>query len=140
MKKIALLLLLPVAAFGQMDVEVDIEWVPPTENVDGTPLTDLNKYTVFWGFSSGQYSQSLDVMDASATSYTLLVNGVENNSTIYVVMTASDFDQNASAYSNEAAYGPFVESDALAPAAPTLNNAGARVVNCPPGRSCAVQN
>lgn len=140
MKKLALLLLFPLSAFAQMDVELDIEWIPPTENVDGTPLTDLQKYTVLWGYSPGSYTQSTDVTDASATSYTLLVPNVETNSTIYVVMTASDFDQNVSAFSNEAVYGPFVESDALAPAAPTVNNAGARVVSCPQGRSCAVQN
>ena len=36
-------------------------WDAPTTNADGTPLTDLAGYKVYYGPSSGNYSQAIDV-------------------------------------------------------------------------------
>ncbi len=76
---------------------VSLDWVAPTENVDGTPLTDLTAYRIYYGAGSRSYDDVLDLPDPAATSYTVdLVSG-----TYYVAMTAIDGDGNESAYSNE---------------------------------------
>jgi hypothetical protein len=82
-----------VSAIG----EIQISWVAPTENVDGTPLTDLASFRIYYGPDSRAYSNSVDVMDASATSYAL--NAASGD--YYVTMTALDAEGNESAYANE---------------------------------------
>jgi Putative Ig domain len=47
---------------------VTLSWVPPTRNVDGTLLTDLTGYKVFYGKASGQYPYSVSIGSASVTS------------------------------------------------------------------------
>jgi Fibronectin type III domain len=48
-----------------------LTWVAPTLNTDGTPLTDLSGYTISFGLSPTSLSQSVNVTDPSATSYTV---------------------------------------------------------------------
>ncbi len=45
-----------------------IVWTPPTENEDGTPLTDLAGFRVYWGRESGVHTNSQAVESAGATS------------------------------------------------------------------------
>ena len=35
-----------------------LSWTPPTQNMDGTPLTNLAGYRVYWGTSLGDYPNS----------------------------------------------------------------------------------
>ena len=35
---------------------VTLTWQPPTQNADGTPLTDLSGYTIYVGISSNDYT------------------------------------------------------------------------------------
>ena len=137
MKKLLLasLLLFPSFAFAEMDVNIDLNWTPPTENVDGTVLTDLEGYNVWYGFSQGGYTQSINVADNSATSFGFPVNGIASGTSIYVVMTAYDLEGNESAYSNEVVFGPFIETDTTAPAQPQVNGT-ATIVLCPTGKTC----
>lgn len=137
MKKLLLasLLLFPSFAFAEMDVNIDLNWAPPTENVDGTVLTDLGGYNVWYGFSQGGYTQSINVADNSATSFGFPVNGIASGTSIYVVMTAYDLEGNESAYSNEVVFGPFIETDTTAPAQPQVNGT-ATIVLCPTGKTC----
>lgn len=44
----------PPAATGN----VTLTWEAPTQNTDGTPLTDLAGFKVYWGTQSGSYPQS----------------------------------------------------------------------------------
>ena len=75
----------------------DLGWVAPTENVDGTPLTDLAGYRIYYGDSSRDYSDMADVVDPVVTTHSItLISG-----SYYVAMTALDADGNESAYSNE---------------------------------------
>ncbi len=37
-----------------------LSWTPPTQNTDGSPLTDLAGYRVYWGTSSGNYPELRD--------------------------------------------------------------------------------
>ena len=38
-----------------------LSWVPPTQNSDGSPLTNLASYRVYYGTSSGTYPNSMTV-------------------------------------------------------------------------------
>ena len=46
-----------------------LSWDAPTTNADGTPLTDLAGYKVYYGTSSHTYSQNIDV--SNVTTYTV---------------------------------------------------------------------
>ena len=83
----------PVGALG----EVSISWVPPSENVDGTPLTDLASYRIYYGSMSRSYTDSIDIQDPTATSHAFAVASGD----YYVTMTALDQNGNESAYANE---------------------------------------
>jgi hypothetical protein len=76
---------------------VNLSWVTPQENVDGTPLTDLEKYRIYIGRETRSYDESIDVTDPGATSHTFQASSGE----IFVTMTALDRDGNESAFSNE---------------------------------------
>jgi hypothetical protein len=77
--------------------EVSINWVAPSENVDGTPLVDLRSYRIYYGLVSRSYSDSIDVVDPAATSHAFTVPSGD----YYITMTALDADGNESAYANE---------------------------------------
>lgn len=136
---LALFLLLQAAPASAADIAIDLEWSAPTENVDGTPLTDLAGYRVYWKFSpTGIYTQSEPVEDSLATNYTLNLAGVTDQAEIYVVMTALDYDQNESGFSNQVAFF-FNSVDALAPRTPGPVTGSARILTCDPGKTCAIQ-
>ncbi len=46
-----------------------LNWLPPTQNVDGSPLTNLAGYKVYWGNSQGSYPNSTTLNNAGLTSY-----------------------------------------------------------------------
>jgi hypothetical protein len=48
-----------------------VSWVAPTENVNGSALTDLAGYNVYYGTSSASLSQKAAVSSAGATGYTV---------------------------------------------------------------------
>ena len=50
---------------------VTLSWQAPTQNEDGTPLTDLTGYEVHYGQSAGQYSETLSLPSAALTSVTI---------------------------------------------------------------------
>ena len=77
--------------------ELNISWVQPSENVDGSPLTDLASYRIYYGSVSRNYSDSIDVADAVATSHVFTALSGD----YFVTMTALDLEGNESAYSNE---------------------------------------
>ena len=132
-------LLLPLIALADMNVEIDLEWSPPTENVDGSPVDDLNGFTIYWGGSAGTYPFSQAVPDPTATTYTLPISNVQSGASLYVVMTASDQAGNESGYSNEVVFGAFVSEDVVAPSVPRGLRGTARIVRCNAGRSCSVE-
>lgn len=55
----------PTASAGS----VTLNWVPPTENVDGTPLTNLAGYDIHYGTASGKYTQTISVSNAGISTY-----------------------------------------------------------------------
>ena len=48
-----------------------LSWDAPEQNADGSPLTDLAGYRVYWGTSPGSYSESVPVSGAATTTYTV---------------------------------------------------------------------
>ncbi len=79
---------------------VTLTWQAPQFNVDGTPVTDLTSYDLYWGATlGGPYPNSVEILDPAATSY------VVNNLTAgnwYFVITATNSIAVESDFSNEA--------------------------------------
>ncbi len=48
---------------------VTLAWTPPTQNTDGTALTDLAGYQLRWGPKSGSLDQSVTLSNAGLSSY-----------------------------------------------------------------------
>jgi Fibronectin type III domain len=48
-----------------------IQWIPPTENTDGSVLTNLVGYKIHYGTSAGALTQSVTITNAGLTAYTL---------------------------------------------------------------------
>ena len=78
---------------------VTLSWTAPSANIDGTPLTDLRSYTVYYGIESGNYTQVVSLDNAGTTTY-VIENLVPN--TYYFAITASNSGGVESGYSNEA--------------------------------------
>jgi hypothetical protein len=62
-----------------------LSWTPPTTNSDGSPLTNLAGYRVYWGTTAGSYPNSVPLTNPGLTSYVVanLVPG-----TYFFVVTA----------------------------------------------------
>lgn len=50
---------------------VTLNWQPPTENEDGTPLIDLAGYKILWGTTSGSYINSVTINNPGLTTYVI---------------------------------------------------------------------
>jgi len=48
---------------------VTLNWMPPTENTDGSPLTNLSGYDIHYGTAPGDYTQSVSVSNAGLATY-----------------------------------------------------------------------
>jgi hypothetical protein len=46
-----------------------LSWTPPTTNTDGSSLTNLAGYKIYWGPSQGTYPNSVTLMNPGLTSY-----------------------------------------------------------------------
>jgi hypothetical protein len=106
-----------------------LSWNPPAKNVDGTPLTDLAGYKVYYGTASGNYSQNINV--GNITTYT--VQNLTDGITYYFTATAYDTSNNESSYSNEV-------SKTISPSQQyvlSVNKGGAgTITSSPAGISC----
>jgi len=105
-----LLFVLCFAAIG-FAADVTLTWQSPTTNSDGTPLTDLAGYKIYYGNISGTYDKTKAVDVGNVLTKTL-INFCEG--TYYFVATAYDTSGNESVYSNEVS-----KTINIAPAAPT---------------------
>ena len=84
-------------AYNLYAANVTLSWIPPTTRADGTPLTDLAAYKIYFGTSSGNYTQNIDV--GNVTSYT--VTNLSTGTAYYFATTAYDASNNESSFSNE---------------------------------------
>jgi len=76
-----------------------LSWMPPTENADGSVLTDLVGYKVYYGNEPGNYPMSLQIDNPGIATY--VVENLTPN-TYYFVVTAINSRDIESEYSNEA--------------------------------------
>ncbi len=78
-----------------------LSWSEPTINEDGSSLTDLSGYKVYYGTSSGSYSgiysTSVDVGNVTSS----LIAGLTPGTTYYFAVKAYDTSGNKSVYSEE---------------------------------------
>ena len=78
---------------------ITLNWTPPTQNEDGSTLTDLAGYRIYYGKSSGSYTNQVNIDTAGISTY-VIDNLVP--STYYFVATAVNSAGVESRYSNEA--------------------------------------
>ena len=76
-----------------------LSWTAPTQNTDGSPLTDLASYKIYYGDESGSYHTSIQISNNGMTVY--VVKHLTSN-TYYFVMTAINSSGVESNFSNEA--------------------------------------
>lgn len=110
---------------------VCIEWQAPTQNVDGTPLTDLDGYQVLWDLVpvTNATTNLIDIPDESLVEFTSPATGINIPSPgpsggdvdIFFRMTAYDAEGNISALSNQVAK-VVTFPDSNAPGDPTILN------------------
>ena len=81
--------------------EANLSWTPPTENTDGTPLTDLTSYEVWHGCNQSGAYDTVEVVLAPANAHTAL--GLPDFGTCYFAVKATNSVGVLSVFSNEAA-------------------------------------
>ncbi|MDQ7786428.1 MAG: DUF1566 domain-containing protein [Thermodesulfovibrionales bacterium] len=77
--------------------QTTLSWVPPATNEDGTPITDLSGYKVYYGTSTKSYPQTLTVGNVT----TCTVGNLADGTTYYFAITAVNSSLKESKYSNE---------------------------------------
>ncbi len=76
-----------------------LTWTPPTQNEDGTPITNLAGYRIRFGLQSGVYTNMITLNNPGLATYVL---GGLAAGTYYVVISAYTQNGAESSYSNEA--------------------------------------
>jgi hypothetical protein len=76
-----------------------LNWTPPTQNTDGSPLSDLSGYIIFYGTNASSLSQQISLSDPSLSTY--VVPGLSTGTWYFAVkaVTTSGVD---SGFSNTA--------------------------------------
>ena len=124
-------------AQSQTEIYVELTWNAPTTNEDGSPLTDLGGYRIYYGVttkgvserpSEFLYDKNIDV--ENVLDYIIGPLPIQSTTTTYYFsITAYDTQNNESKFSNEVfitiAKGNSVPPsliDTIAPSFPTLHN------------------
>jgi hypothetical protein len=76
-----------------------LSWSAPTQNTDGSTLTDLAGYRIYYGTNSGDYSKTVTLNSPYSRTYT--INSLPAN-TYYIVVRAFDTNNNEGPPSAEA--------------------------------------
>lgn len=95
------------ATLPQFGISVDqlgtssttLSWTAPTQNEDGTPLTDLAGYKIYYGKSSRSYTDQVRIDNPGITSY--VVDNLTPD-TYYFAATSFNSSGVESGFSNEA--------------------------------------
>ena len=75
-----------------------VSWQPPTRNTDGTSLTDLTGYTLYYGTKPGVYTQTQSIDDPTATH--AVIHGLQPGVRYFVAISANNKAGGHSALSN----------------------------------------
>ena len=98
--KLLVLFLTALLTSPSFSAEANLSWTEPTQNEDGSPLTDLTSYEIHYGCTQSGVYGSVEYLNAPATAYTVL--GLPDNGACYFAAKAVNSEGTASAYSNEA--------------------------------------
>jgi hypothetical protein len=79
---------------------VTLSWSPPTQNSDGSSLTNLAGYTLHYGTTSEDYTGSIEITSPTATSYTVSDSNFPAG-TYYFAISAYNAEQVSSSLSGE---------------------------------------
>ena len=82
---------------GTSSASVTLSWDAPIAEVDGSPLTNLEGFKIYFGTASGKYDCPIINVPGNQTSYT--INGF-NQGTYYFAVAAYN-SAGESSYSNE---------------------------------------
>ncbi|MDQ7786429.1 MAG: DUF1566 domain-containing protein [Thermodesulfovibrionales bacterium] len=77
--------------------QTTLNWSPPTTNEDGTPITDLSGYKIYYGIATQNYTKTINA--GNVTSYT--VPSLTDGTTYYFAVTALNSLSKESTLSNE---------------------------------------
>ena len=72
---------------------ITLSWAAPTENTDGTPVTNLAGYHVHYGTSPGELTKTITV--ASATSTTCIITGLTEGTYYFAVVAYTEAGTNS---------------------------------------------
>ena len=78
-------------------IDKTLRWQAPAQNVDGSPLTDLAGYVIYWGRNSRTYTDSFTINSPSVTQWEATMAAGD----YFFAMTAFDSQNDESGYSNE---------------------------------------
>ncbi len=93
----------PVPAPAPLTFETRLTWVPPTTNTDGSPLTNLATYRVYYAVNAAaNWSAPIVVSVPNATAYTLTQNVLQPSTLYFFYVTACNSAGVCSAASNVA--------------------------------------
>ena len=76
---------------------IAVSWNAPTTNTNGTPLTNLAGFKVYWGTAPGNYTSSATIMNPGLATY--VVDSLTPN-TYHFVVTAINSSGTESSFSN----------------------------------------
>jgi len=79
---------------------ITLSWSPPTQNSDGTALTNLAGYTLHYGTTSQDYTGSIEITNPTATSYVVSDSNFPSG-TYYFAISAYNAQQSSSSLSSE---------------------------------------
>jgi outer membrane biosynthesis protein TonB len=75
-----------------------LNWMPPTENTDGSTLTDLVEYKIYYGTSPDAMTNEITNISTGLSTY--VIENLQSNTTYYFSMTAINADGIESSFSN----------------------------------------
>lgn len=82
--------------------EITVSWDEVIQNSDGTPITDLQGYRIYYGTVPGNYDVVVDVRNEISHRIGGFVVGI----TYFFAVTAYDFSGNESEFSEEVSFTP----------------------------------
>jgi hypothetical protein len=85
-----------ITVVGTASGTTTLRWDAPTTSADGSPLTDLAGYKVYWGTTQGSYANSAILNNPGLTTYVI---DQLTPATWYFVVSAFDTSGNESEYS-----------------------------------------
>jgi len=141
MSLLAFLLLATIAAPSFATV-ADLNWIAPTENIDGTPLTNLDGFYIYYAHQpEGPWEQIYEVTASSDTTASVTFAVVPPLGTgispLYFSMKAYNTEGKMSVRSNVIERMFSIVDPNAQPGAPVIVDV-LITINCPPGFVCNI--